>query len=116
MTQIAIDPTCSDDSGQPANPQGDAATCYTLFSQQLPATVTESQNLDQQNYYLYLAARSASEKAQQDGQWPAGYSIVTNVATYSRQDNNGWDPMSPGCALALEDTSGTPYYFGAQTV
>jgi len=116
MTQIAINPTCSDDSGQPATPQGDAATCYTLFGQQLPATVTESQNLDQQNYYLYLAVRDAGEKAQQDAQWPAGYSIVTNVATYSRQSSGYWDDTSPGCALALEDGNGTPYYFGAQTV
>ena len=115
MSQIAIDPTCSDDSGQQATPQGDAATCYSLFTQELPSTVTESQDLDQQNYYLYLAARGAGEKAQQDAQWPAGYSIVTNVATYSRQDPSGWDPMSPGCALALEDGNGTPYYFGAQT-
>jgi hypothetical protein len=116
MTQIAIEPTCSDDSGKPATAKGDAATCYSLFRQELPATVTESQNLDQQNYYLYLAARDAGEKAQQDAQWPAGYSIVTNVATYSRQANNGWDVGSPGCALALEDGNGAPYYFGAQTV
>jgi hypothetical protein len=116
MTQISIEPTCSDDSGQEATPQGDAAKCYTLFSQELPEDVTESENLDQQNYYLFLAARDAADAAQQDAQWPAGYSIVTNVVTNSRQTPTGWDPTSPGCALGLEDGSGTPYYFGAQTV
>ncbi|HZN38881.1 MAG TPA: hypothetical protein VFD82_08765 [Planctomycetota bacterium] len=117
MSLIAIEPTCSNDSGKKVTPQGDAATCYALFSQELPATVTESQDLDQQNYYLYLAARDAGEDAQQDAGWPAGYSIETNTVVFSRQSSTGWDDTIPGCALALHDAGGTPlYYFGAQTV
>src|SRR5262245_4351507 len=116
MTQISIEPTCSDDSGQQATPQGSPAKCYALFSQELPADVTESENLDQQNYYLYLAVRDASEAAQQDAQWPGGYLIVTNQATYSRQSPTGWDDTSPACSMALQDANGTLYYFGAQTV
>lgn len=116
MSQIDIEPTCSDESGQQATPQGDAATCYNLFSQELPATVTESENLDQQNMYLYVAAREASEAAMEDAQWPAGYSIETRVVTQSRQSPTGWDPTVPGCALALSDTNGIVNYFGAQTV
>lgn len=117
MPQIAIDPTCSDDTGQPATPQGDAATCYGLFSQELPDEVDESEDLDQQNYYLYLAARDAAEAAQLDGAWPAGYSIETTTVVFSRQSRTGWDVTNPGCALALQDSGGTPlFYFGAQTV
>ena len=117
MSDIAIESTCSDDSGQPATPQGDAATCYALFSQELPEEVTESENLDQQNYYLYLAARDASEDAQELAQWPQGYSIESNAVVYSRQSKTGWDVESPGCALTLHDGNGTPLFcFGAQTV
>ena len=117
MSEIAIESTFSDDSGQQATPQGAAATCYALFSQELPATVIESENLDQQNYYLYLAARDASEDAQADAQWPEGYSIESNAVVFSRQSRTGWDAESPGCALALHDGSGTPlFYFGAQPV
>src|SRR5262245_56756633 len=116
MPQIAIEATCSDDTGQQATPQGDAAKCYALFSQELQATVTESEDLDLQNFYIFLAARDASEAAQDDPQWPAGFSIVTNVVTQSRQSPTGWDPTSPGCALALQDGNGIQYYFGAQTV
>lgn len=116
MSQIAIEPTCSDDNGQAATPQGDAATCYALFSQELPAGVTESENLDEQNYHLYLAVRNASEDAQEDAQWPAGYSIESDTVVYSRQSKTGWDVERPGCAMALNDGNGTLFWFGAQTV
>ncbi|MCR9243730.1 MAG: hypothetical protein NXI31_01775 [bacterium] len=116
MPTVDITSRCSDLIGEQQDPEGDAATCYALFSNSLVPSVEESSIFDVQNLHLYVAARDAAEDAMDSDDWPAGYTIDLVAVTFSRQSAGGWDRDGLGAALALRLGDAKVHYFSAETL